>query len=85
MDCNKTPLLVVSIHFCSGNFLVIGLGHSVSFRTEDILGLQNVLREKYGTWASNGSSVEEIWNSFNKIVSDNIESFVPHKIFRRKP
>jgi hypothetical protein len=48
-----------------------------------ILGLQNLLREKYGTWASNGSSVKEIWNNFKKMVSEGIERFVPHKILRK--
>jgi hypothetical protein len=45
----------------------------------------NLLREEYGTWASNGSSVEEIWNNFKKIVSECIERFVPHKILRKNP
>jgi len=47
------------------------------------LGRQTLLREKFGIWANNGSSVEEIWNNFNDIVSESIERFVPHKILRK--
>ena len=41
------------------------------------------LRDKYVVWASNGSSVEEIWNNFKNIVYEGIESFIPHKILRK--
>jgi hypothetical protein len=34
-------------------------------------------------WASNGSSVEEIWNNFKNIVCDSIERFVQHKVLRK--
>jgi len=34
MECTKTPLELVSIHFCGGNYLVINLGYSVPFSTE---------------------------------------------------
>jgi len=56
---------------------------SPSVPKTDVLGLQNPLREKYGTWASNGSSVEEILNNVKEIVSECIERFVPHKILRK--
>jgi hypothetical protein len=55
------------------------------YHKTDVLGLQNFLREKYGTWASSGSSVEEIWNNFKEIVSECIKRFVPHKILRKNP
>ena len=48
-----------------------------------VLGRQTLLREKFGIWANNGSSVEEIWNNFNDIVSESIQRFVPHKILRK--
>ena len=34
------------------------------YNKTDVLGLQTFLREKFAVWASNGSSVEEIWNNF---------------------
>jgi hypothetical protein len=55
------------------------------YHKTDVLGLQNLLREKYGTSASNGSSVEEIWSNIKKIVSECIERFLPHKIHRKNP
>jgi hypothetical protein len=47
------------------------------------LGLQTLLRDKFAVWASNGSSVEEIWENFKNIVHESIERFVPHKILRK--
>ena len=43
----------------------------------------NLLRDKFGIWASNGIGVEEIWNNFKEIVSKSIERFVPHNILRK--
>jgi hypothetical protein len=34
----------------------------------DVSGLQTFLRDKFVVWASNGSSVEEIWNNFKNTV-----------------
>ena len=51
----------------------------------DVSGLQTLLRDKIGIWAINGNCVEEIWNNFKEIVSESIESFVPHKILRKNP
>jgi len=51
------------------------------YHKTDGLGLQT-LRDKYGIWASNGGSVEEIWNNF-KEISESIERFVPHKIVKK--
>jgi len=51
----------------------------------DVLGLQTLLRDKFGIWASNGSCVQEIWNNFKEIVSECSEHFVPHKILRKNP
>ena len=53
------------------------------YNKTDVLGLQTFLRDKFPVWASNGSSVEEIWNNYNNIVYENIERFVPHKILRK--
>jgi hypothetical protein len=50
-----------------------------------VLGLQTLLWDKFGTWASNGSSVEEIWNNFKEIISESIKRFAPHKILRKNP
>jgi len=44
-------------------------------------GVQTLIRDKFGIWASNGSSVE-IWNNFKEIKSTSIERFVPHKILK---
>ena len=55
------------------------------YHNADVLDLQNFLRDKFGTWASNGSCVEEIWSNFKEIVSEGIERFVPHKILRKNP
>ena len=51
----------------------------------DVLGLQTLLRDKFGIWANNGSSVEEILNNFKDIVSESIKRFVPHKVLRKNP
>jgi hypothetical protein len=55
------------------------------YHKTDVLGLKTHLRDKFGIWASNGSSVEEIWYNFKDIVSESIERFVPHKILRKNP
>jgi len=53
------------------------------YNKTDVSGLQNFLRDKFVVWASNGSSMEEIWNNFRNIVYETIERFVPHKILRK--
>ena len=53
------------------------------YNKTDVLGLQIFLRNKFTVWASNGSSVEEIWNNSKNIVYESIERFVPHKILRK--
>jgi hypothetical protein len=50
------------------------------YNKTDVLGLQTFLHDKFVIWASNGNSVEEIWNNFKNIVYESIERFVPHKI-----
>jgi hypothetical protein len=35
--------------------------------------LQTFLCDRLAVWASNGSSVEEIWNNFKNIVYESIE------------
>jgi hypothetical protein len=52
------------------------------YNKTDVLGLQPFLCDKFVVWASNGKSVEEIWNNIKNIVYDSIERFVPHKILR---
>jgi len=51
----------------------------------DVLGLQTLLWDKFGIWASSGSCVEEMWNNFKAIVSKGINCFDPHKILRKIP
>jgi hypothetical protein len=53
------------------------------YNKTDFLGLQTFLRDKFVVWASNGKSVEEIWNNVKNIVCESIERFVPHKILRK--
>jgi hypothetical protein len=36
------------------------------FNKTDVSGLQTFLHNKFVVWASNGSSMEEIWNNFKK-------------------
>jgi hypothetical protein len=55
------------------------------YRKTDVLGLQTFLLEKFKLWAGNGSSVEEIWNSYKDIVIEGIERFVPQKILSKNP
>jgi hypothetical protein len=38
------------------------------YHNTDVVGLQTLLRDKFGIWASNGSSLEEIWDNFKEIV-----------------
>ena len=53
------------------------------YSNKDVSGLQTFLRDKFVVWASNGRSVEEIWNNFKDIVYESIERFVPHKTLRK--
>ena len=53
------------------------------YHKTDVLGLQTLLRDKFGIWAISVSCMEEIWNNFQEIVSEGIERFVPHKILRK--
>jgi hypothetical protein len=59
---------------------VVHVYHKTNFT-----GLQNFLRGKFASWASTGSCVEGLWKSFNEIVFDSINRFVPHKILRKNP
>jgi hypothetical protein len=52
------------------------------YNKTDVLGLQTFLRDGFADWASNGSSVEQIWNNFKNIVHESLERFVPHKILK---
>ena len=53
------------------------------YNKTDVFGLQIFLRDKLPVWASNSSSVEEIWNNYKNIVNESLEHFVPHKIIRK--
>jgi hypothetical protein len=53
------------------------------YHKTNVLFLQNLLREKYGTRASNGSSVEEVWNNLKEIVSECIERFFDIKYLEK--
>jgi len=53
------------------------------YNKTDVFGLQIFLRDKLPVWASNSSSVEEIWNNYKIIVNESLEHFVPHKIIRK--
>jgi len=53
------------------------------YNKTDVSGLQTFLRDKFVVWASNGSSVEEVWNNFKNTVYESIERFVPHKTLRK--
>ena len=55
------------------------------YNKTDVSGLQTFLRDKFVVWASNGSSVEEIWNNLKNIVYESVERFVPHKTLRKNP
>ena len=48
-----------------------------------LLGLQTFLRDKFAVWASNGSSVEEIWNNFKNIGYQSIELLYRLKYFKK--
>jgi len=51
------------------------------YHKTDVLGLQTLPRDKFGIWASDGSSVEEIWNNFKGTVSENAEVLFHIKYF----
>jgi hypothetical protein len=53
------------------------------YNKTDVFGLQIFHRDKFPVWASNSSSVEEIWNNYKNIVNESLEHFVPHKIIRK--
>jgi hypothetical protein len=50
----------------------------------NVSGLHTFLRDKFPSWASNGSCVEDIWKRFKEIVFESIDRFVPHKILSKK-
>jgi hypothetical protein len=52
------------------------------YNKTDALGLQTFLRDRFADWASNSSSIEQIWNNFKNIVHKSVECFVPHKILK---
>ena len=54
---------------------------AVYYKT-DVVGLQTFLRDIFSVWASNGSSIEQIWNNFKIIMHDSMERFVPHKLLK---
>jgi hypothetical protein len=56
---------------------------SVYYKT-NVPGLQSFLWDKFPSWASYGSCMEEIWKCFKEIVFKSVNLFVPHKILRKK-
>ena len=54
-----------------------------AYNKTDVSGLQTFLHDKFVVWASNGSSMKEIWNNLKNIVYESIERFIPHKILRK--
>ena len=53
------------------------------YNKTDVSGLQTFLCDKFAGWASNGSSMQEIWNNFKNTVYESMERFVPHKTLRK--
>ena len=53
---------------------------SPSVPQKNVSGLQTLLHNKFGIWASNGSGVEEIWNNYKEVVPESIKHFVSRKI-----
>jgi hypothetical protein len=54
------------------------------YNTTTILSLHTFLREKFSSWASNGTCVEEVWINFKVSLRQGIEKIVPHKMPRKK-
>jgi hypothetical protein len=50
------------------------------YHKTNVSGLQAFLRNKFELWAGNGSSVEEIWNSYKDIIFEGIKGYVPKKL-----
>ena len=55
------------------------------YHKTNVSRLHSFLRNKFPSWASNGSCVEDIRKRFKKIVFESIDRFVPHKILRKNP
>jgi len=53
------------------------------YNKTEVLGLQSFLRDKFAVWASNGSSVEELWNNFINIVHESVGTFCTTRILRK--
>jgi len=53
------------------------------YNKTEVLRLHTFLSDKFAVWASNRSSVEELWNNFKNIVHESVVRFVPHKILRK--
>ena len=52
------------------------------YNRTDVLGLQTYLRDRFAVWASNGSSVKQIWNNFKNIVHESVERFLSYKTLK---
>ena len=55
------------------------------YHKTDVLGLQELLREKFYFWAGNGSCMEDIWKSYKDIIFEGIKRYVAHKILGKNP
>jgi len=49
----------------------------------DVLGLQAFLLENFRLWSGNGSSVEDIWESYKDIIFEGIKRYVPQKFLSK--
>ena len=54
------------------------------YNKSNVTGLQSFLREKFASWASNGSCVEEIEKGFKEVIFESIDRFVIYIILRKK-
>jgi hypothetical protein len=67
-----------------GNCCVPDVGKLILvYHKTKVLGLQTFLRDKFSMWASDGRSVEEIWNNFKNIILESMVRFIPYKILRK--
>jgi hypothetical protein len=55
------------------------------YHKTNVLALQALFREKFYSWAGNGSCVEDKWKSYKGISFEGIKRYVPHKILGKNP
>lgn len=52
------------------------------FSRTNVTNMQLYLKNNYPTWASSGSTVEQIWTNFKNIISECLAKFVPTRKLR---